>query len=405
MLKGVTIMSRVLFISNDKECKYIDVKKLKVDCSHCGRGVIVKLNQNSWECLSCLGVFNPFGIIYKATKISNGKIYVGQTITTLKERIRGHLSERKERTYFGLALKKYGVDDFIWEIIDHVENNNTLNKKELEKKLNEKETKWIKHFNSFVGWDSSNGYNLTTGGGNFSLAEVSVAKRSAERHGLSKLTEEQVKTIRLLLRDTGMYLKEIALIMGISLTTVYDIGRRRIWKSVNISDVDVLYDNFKEYINLFPKERNTFLAFDVSSQTLIGEFANQRECAELLEIDYRNLNVVLKGRRNTTSGYTFIYKEMYTDKWLKETLPKLKSNIGKRFFVYNFKTGEFVKEYRNQNECARELSLDHAAINECLWKKQSFHKEYIFIFEEDYDGQWIKTLTDKAIKNKRLSNK
>lgn len=398
-------MSRVRFIKNDKECKYSEVNKLKVDCSNCGKYMIVKLNQKRWECSSCSVVFNPFGIIYKATSISNGKSYIGQTITTLKERIRGHLSERKERTYFGLALKKYGVDDFIWEIIDHVENNETVNKKELEKKLNEKETKWIKYFNSFVGWDGSKGYNLTTGGGNFSLAETSVAKRSGERHGLSKLTEKQVKITRLLLRDTGMYLKEIALIMGVSLTTIYDVGRGRIWESTKITDEDVLNDEFQEYVNLFPKERNKFLAFDVSSQTLIGEFANQRECAELLRIDYRNLNTVLKGRRNTTSGYTFLYKEMYNDKWIKETLPKLKSNIGKRFFVYNFKTGEFVKEYTNQHECARELSLDYAAINECLWKKQSFHKEYIFIFEEDYDDKWLETLIKKAERSKRISNK
>ncbi|PGR32557.1 hypothetical protein COC64_23995 [Bacillus cereus] len=398
---------KICFIKNEKECKYTDAKKLKVNCFFCEKHVYVKLNQKSWNCQSCSQIFDPFGIIYKATRKKDNKTYIGQTKTPLKERIRGHLSERKERTYFGMALKYYGIDAFEWEIIDYVENDNNLHKNDLDQTLNDKESKWIRHFNTFVGWDKANGYNLTTGGGSFSMAESSVARRSAENHGLAKLNNEEVKSIKLLLRDTGMYLKEISAIMRVSLTNINDIGRSKIWKSIIITDNDSLSEEFQEYVGLFPKERNNFLVYDVSTLSLVGEFSNQRECAKLLGVDYRNLNCVLKGgkHKKTAGGYTFIPKDRFNDKWLKETLPALKSNIGKRFSVYNYKTEEYVKDYVNQNQCARELYLNHIAINECLWKKQSFHKDYIFIFEEDFSEEWLKELIKKAKKNKKKSNK
>lgn len=84
------------------------------------------------------------GIIYKTTNLVNGKIYIGQ--------YSGH-----NKKYLGsgkllrLAIKKYGVDKFIREILE--ECDTCL--------LNEKETYWIKKFNSF---DKSIGYNMTETG-------------------------------------------------------------------------------------------------------------------------------------------------------------------------------------------------------------------------------------------------
>ncbi|MGR9544820.1 GIY-YIG nuclease family protein [Priestia megaterium] len=398
-------IGEVRFWKENKECRYKEAKLLKITCSFCNEDIFVKLNQRNLECLKCNQNIKFYGIIYKATRKTNGRIYIGQTITPLRERIRGHLQERKNRTYFGLALKKYGVDEFDWEIIDFVSLEDKGTEQKYENSLNEKEIKWIKHYNTFVGWKNSNGYNLTTGGGNFLLAEISIAKRSAEKHGLAKLTNEQVKIIKLLLRDTGMYLKEISTVMDVSITTIYDIKHANSWGKVPIDENDLLSGQYQEFINLYPIGRNTFFVYDVHDLSFIGEFGNQRVCAELLGVDYRNLNVVLKGRRKTTGNYTFIYKSNYSEEWLKNTLPTLKSNIGKIFYVYNYKTGSFVDKYFNQNHCADKLGLSHIAINECLWKKQAFHKDYIFIFEEDHNEEWVKELIKKAKKNKMLSRK
>ena len=60
------------------------------------------------------------GIIYKATNLINKKVYIGQTVKTLKERIYKHLCEGK-CPHFYRALKKYGKDNFEWEIIKECE--------------------------------------------------------------------------------------------------------------------------------------------------------------------------------------------------------------------------------------------------------------------------------------------
>jgi group I intron endonuclease len=92
-------------------------------------------------------------IIYKATNKINGKIYIGLTKNDLKERIRTHKCAAKfDDTYFHKAILKYGIDGFVWEIIDTAK---TL------KELSLKEQYYIKQYNTI---NSNKGYNLTTGG-------------------------------------------------------------------------------------------------------------------------------------------------------------------------------------------------------------------------------------------------
>ena len=92
-------------------------------------------------------------IIYKSTNKINNKIYVGQTTISLEKRIKNHIRESKKNTNrpFLNSLKKYGIDNFLFEIIDSANN--------LEE-LNDKEIYWINKLNSLC----PNGYNITGGG-------------------------------------------------------------------------------------------------------------------------------------------------------------------------------------------------------------------------------------------------
>ena len=87
-------------------------------------------------------------IIYKITNLINSKIYIGQTIRTLEDRI---LQHQYDDLYVDRAIKKYGWDNFKAEVIEECE---TI------EKLNEREMYWIKELNS----KAPNGYNLTDGG-------------------------------------------------------------------------------------------------------------------------------------------------------------------------------------------------------------------------------------------------
>ena len=61
------------------------------------------------------------GIIYKATNNINGKVYVGQTIFSLDNRRKEHIRLSKAnfpRYLFHRALKKYGEENFSWDILE-----------------------------------------------------------------------------------------------------------------------------------------------------------------------------------------------------------------------------------------------------------------------------------------------
>ena len=60
-------------------------------------------------------------LIYKVTNIINNKVYIGQTVKTLSQRKSEHkhrfLYENSHNKFYN-ALKKYGWDNFTWEVIE-----------------------------------------------------------------------------------------------------------------------------------------------------------------------------------------------------------------------------------------------------------------------------------------------
>lgn len=96
------------------------------------------------------------GTIYKITSPS-GKHYIGQTIN-LKDRKRCFYNPNKYYSGRKLdnAIKKYGIENFKYEIIIQIVE---VDKIKLREKLNELEIFYIKKYNSY-----KEGYNMTLGG-------------------------------------------------------------------------------------------------------------------------------------------------------------------------------------------------------------------------------------------------
>lgn len=95
----------------------------------------------------------PIYIIYKITCIITGKSYIGQTSKGIKNRWNRHLYDTKNNSnyYIHRAIRKYGEENFIHEIVFETTNQNIINEKEIE---------YIAEYDTFKG----DGYNMTIGG-------------------------------------------------------------------------------------------------------------------------------------------------------------------------------------------------------------------------------------------------
>ncbi len=138
-----------------------------------------------------------YGIIYRAF-LEDGRSYVGQTINTFEDRKNKHklLAEnsRNDCRHFYRAMRKYGFDSFMWEILDSAESKEELDLKEIQ---------YIEKLNSI-----KNGFNIRTGGSRGKLSEESKEaisiKNSGEGNGMygklawnsgRKLSQEHVDKI------------------------------------------------------------------------------------------------------------------------------------------------------------------------------------------------------------------
>ena len=117
--------------------------------------------------------------IYKITNNVNNKVYIGQTIqSNAKMRWYSHCdyARKGKKSYLYDSMRKHGIDQFQWEIIDQA---TTL------EELNTKEQHWLEHYKSL-----GIVYNNREAGGNKrhsieSIERMRVAQKL--RHATTKV--------------------------------------------------------------------------------------------------------------------------------------------------------------------------------------------------------------------------
>lgn len=131
--------------------------------------------------------------IYKIENKINNKVYIGQSKNP-ERRFQEHCKNVNYKSLIYDAIKKYGVNNFNFEILGWYED------------YNDKEKYYIKLFNSLA----PNGYNLAEGGENPPIL-------SGEKNPFSKITNEVAFKIKQELKN-------------------WDIPRRNILKKYKISE-------------------------------------------------------------------------------------------------------------------------------------------------------------------------
>ena len=118
-------------------------------------------------------------LIYKITNNVNGKVYIGQTIRTLKERKWQHINMAKNghKNHLYNAMRKYGIENFSFRKIRSVDSIEELNRLEVY---------YITKFDSI-----KHGYNMVDGGNN----NIMFVKEVREKHKRKMESSEVRKKI------------------------------------------------------------------------------------------------------------------------------------------------------------------------------------------------------------------
>lgn len=142
--------------------------------------------------------------IYKITNKINNKCYIGQSVDIYRrwndeKRAAFNSTDRSYNYPLSCAFRKYGLEQFTFEIIEECSKS----------ELNNKEIYWIDFYNSFY-----EGYNQTLGG-----------------EGSASIPKEKILGVINDLKTTDLYHKEIAEKWHISIETVQGINTGRYWFS------------------------------------------------------------------------------------------------------------------------------------------------------------------------------
>jgi group I intron endonuclease len=146
-------------------------------------------------------------IIYRILNKINGKSYIGQTIKKFEYRKYNHYSDAfkyDKQTAIHRALRKYGMKNFIWDIICECVSAD---------KLNEMESYYIEKYDTF----GKNGYNMTTGGEGYVVSDegrenMSIAHTGRPRGPMSEETKRKIgksNTGKLRLEKTKEILRQL----------------------------------------------------------------------------------------------------------------------------------------------------------------------------------------------------
>lgn len=191
-------------------------------------------------------------LVYKATNTINSKVYVGQTVRTLNQRVSEHKHnakyKKKEFSHLYSAINKYGWESFEWEILEVCANK---------EKLGIAEVKWIARYqsnNRLIGYNKSTGGEFNSSGvvrTDEQKRKISAALRhnpkqgvkiynkkglaqTGERNNRAKLGVEDICEIKTIFRFSAMTDVEIAKMYGVQRQAIGKIRNGQRWSHIEI---------------------------------------------------------------------------------------------------------------------------------------------------------------------------
>ncbi len=200
--------------------------------------------------------------IYEIVNDINGKIYIGQTTRTLKERFRIHCRDRNKEAFKNRplyrAMNKYGIEHFHISLLEETDIPN------------ERETYWIEQKGSY-----QNGYNATRGG-----------------EGRCLIDHKEVKQ----LYDIYKNVRKVAQLLGIHRETCSDILHGM---GVNIrSSGEIARERWNTAV----------VQIDPKTGEVIKTFSSIKEAEQAIGLHgHGHIGDVCLGKRKTCGGFNWKY--------------------------------------------------------------------------------------------------
>lgn len=236
-----------------------------------------------------------YGIIYKSTCVITNKSYIGQTTTFLGNRkgIHKHnaLYKNDIKNHFHNAIRKYGWENFTWEIIDYAQNF---------QQLNQKQKYWIQYYDSI-----NNGYNISKGGQNIEANTEKFLKACGSVPFLVYDIEGNF---------IGEFLnqRKFARQYNIAATHVSDMIKDKMNYCngyIILAKEFFTEEKLQKRIQIAKKNNKgkSFIAINIKTKQEFGPFNSQKECINSLKLFSNHIGQVLSGKRKSQEGYYFKY--------------------------------------------------------------------------------------------------
>lgn len=295
------------------------------------------------------------GYIYKIYNDINDKLYIGQTVRTIRHRFLQHIHSSKTASNSTMiipkAINKYGADNFHIEEVEKIECDTS---EELYNILNQKEQYYISLYNSI----RPNGYNIRSGGDNADNLKIAVDQY--DLHGNLLNTYNSIKEASEIISNTDIFISNV--IISYVCSGKYKTAREYVFRyhgdPFDKYDVNVIRNN-KKCVDQFDYFGNLLNSFESAASAvrylkLLGYSIDRGS----------HITSCCKGDRLYAYNFIWRYHGDSFNKYLSE------------------KDLNFLQiSYKNKN-----LKIDQYDINGVLIKTYSNHKEIMKML--NYSGDY-----------------
>ena len=318
-------------------------------------------------------------LIYKHTNIVNGKVYIGQTRKSPKERWRnGKAYICNPTTRFAQAIIKYGWDSFSHEIVE-----SDLDSQQM---ANERERFWISQYDSY---NYQFGYNMTLGGTDIPLAYLEKAQKVKKKNRrekldmifcweLTKIFPNPIIALEWFVRNgyenNYKHTNPIYRVLDVENRTCFGFHFCRVIKMFSFKPT------IKEETNKDKGHRRKVVCINTGDV-----YDSLSDCGRILGIKTQHLSKACK-KHVPTHHFYFAYLEDY-DKgvWEKYVHDRKVPKTAKAVYCFELDTS-----WSTMNACCEELGISTGELSRLLSDQESSNiyktiqgKHFCFVYERD----------------------